>query len=122
VLQQLWRVLGPYALLGVLSAPGLALPAQVHSSEVTNATVVLATRLLTAYTGGIDALGPEVFQNLTELFTDSFFWYAADRFLELHLPRARGNTFQYRFSYFGQYHHMNAPGLHHDNAPGVTHR
>ena len=53
----------------------LTFPSQVHSSEVTTADVSLATQLLTAYTGGLDFLGPEVFNNVTEMFTDSFFWY-----------------------------------------------
>jgi len=109
VVRQLWPVLGPYALLGV------------HSSEATTDIVNLATDLVTAYTGGLENLAPDHFANVTEMFTDAFFWYAASLFLEYHLPWAEGANYQYRFSYFGQYHRVHAPGLHHDNAPGVTH-
>jgi len=109
VVRQLWPVLGPYSLLGV------------HSSEATTDIVNLATDLVTAYAGGLENLAPDHFANVTELYTDSFFWYAASLFLEYHLPWAEGTNYQYRFSYFGQYHRVHAPGLHHDNAPGVTH-
>ena len=47
---------------------------QVHSSEVTPSSLALATQLLTAYTGGLQGLGPPVFSNVTDMFTDSFFW------------------------------------------------
>ena len=59
VVRQLWPVLGPYSLLGVIlilhqSTRSKAKTdyVQVHSSEATTDIVNLATDLVTAYTGG----------------------------------------------------------------------
>ena len=106
-----WDFLGPFALL------------QKHHTEITDDDIRMVTELLDFYTdgGGLESLGPSNFWNITNLFTDSFFTYANHMFLKHHLIHSEANTFQYRFSYFGKYHRVGAPGLDHDNCPGVTH-
>ena len=61
VVRQLWPVLGPYSLLGVIlilhqstRSKAKTDDVQVHSSEATTDIVNLATDLVTAYTGGFD--------------------------------------------------------------------
>ena len=58
VVRQLWPVLGPYSLLGVIlilhhssRSKATTDDVQVHSSEATTDIVNLATDLVTAYTG-----------------------------------------------------------------------
>ena len=51
------------------------------------------------YTGGLESLGPGSLWNMTDMFTDSFFAYGNELFLQHHLSHSTANTFQYRFSY-----------------------
>ena len=89
VLNQLWDFLGPFALF------------EEHHTEITAADIEIATEILNFYTAeeGPDGLGPEKFRNLTEMFTDSFFWFGNYLFLKHHLQHSTGKTYQYRFSY-----------------------
>merc|ERR1719369_1058272 len=111
VLVDAWDFLGPFALL------------QKHHTEITDVDLEVATEIIDYYTegSGLESLGPENFWNITNMFTESFFTFGNYLFLQHHLQHSRVNTFQYRFSYFGEYHRVGAPGLHHDNCPGVTH-
>merc|ERR1712142_82071 len=111
VLKDAWDFLGPFALL------------QKHHTDITENDIETATDILDHYTNGegLETLGPDSFWNITNMFSDSFFTYANYLFLEHHLEHSTANTFQYRFSYFGEYHRVGAPGLHHHNCPGVTH-
>ena len=89
VLNQLWDFLGPFALF------------EEHHTEITAADIEIATEILKFYIGeeGPEGLGPEKFRNITEMFTDSFFWFGNYLFLQHHLQHSTGKTYQYRFSY-----------------------
>ena len=83
----------------------------------------LATTILRYYIGEVEDLGPHTvqhFSNFTQMLDDSFFLFAthrsgyfmfllgfnfaADRFLDLHLPRSTGNTYLYKNSYYVRTH------------------
>ena len=89
VISELWDFLGPFSLF------------EEHHTEITPRDVEIATEILNFYTGGGGplSLNPENFWNVTEMFTDSFFWVGHRLFLRDHLQHSTGNTFQYRFSY-----------------------
>ena len=57
-----WGILGP---LGVLDILG---------SEVQEEDSLLAYQLLERYIGDIDNFNPDHFENITNLFSDSYFW------------------------------------------------
>ena len=88
VVRELWSIVGPYALL------------QKHTSEITEQDIELTKEILDFYCGPLEQLDQTTdFDNFTKMLTDSFFWFGAHRFLDLHLKQARGNTFFYRNKY-----------------------
>ena len=87
VVRELWSIVGPYALL------------QKHTSEITEEDIELTKDILNYYCGPLDQLDHTDFDNFTKMVTDSFFWFGAHRFLDLHLNQATGNTFFYRNKY-----------------------
>ena len=87
VVRELWSIVGPYALL------------QKHTSEITEQDIELTKDILNFYCGPLEELDYTDFDNFTKMVTDSFFWFGAHRFLDLHLNHATGNTFFYRNKY-----------------------
>ena len=87
VVRELWSIVGPYALL------------QKHTSEITQQDIQLTKEILNYYCGPLEELDYTDFDNFTKMVTDSFFWFGAHRFLDLHLKHATGNTFFYRNKY-----------------------
>ena len=57
-----WGFLGPLGILDILG------------SEKTEEDSALATELLLRYIGEIDNFNPDHFENITNLFSDSYFW------------------------------------------------
>ena len=88
VAKELWNFLGPYALL------------QKHSSEISDKDIELSKEILNFYCGPLEDLGYQHFENFTKMLTDSFFWFGTNRFLDLHMEQALGNTYFYRFKYY----------------------
>ena len=86
---ELWNFLGPFALF------------EEHHKEISPRDIEIATEILNFYTGGggPQTLSPDNFWNVTEMFTDSFFWVGNYLFLRDHLRHSTGKTYQYRFSY-----------------------
>ena len=88
VVRELWSIVGPYALL------------QKHTSEITEQDIKLTKEILDFYCGPLEQLDQTTdFDNISKMLTDSFFWFGAHRFLDLHLKHATGNTFFYRNKY-----------------------
>ena len=58
-----------------------------------------ATGLVTV--GSRDNIRPAYLANITDMFSDSFFWYGLHSFLQLHLPHAAARTFQYQLAHVG---------------------
>ena len=90
-----------------------------HTSESTVEDRELATAILRYYIGEVEDLGAHTvqhFSNFTQMLDDSFFlfathrsvsfmdliviYFAAARFLDLHLPLSTGNTYLYKNSYY----------------------
>jgi len=108
VAKELWNILGPYALL------------QKHTSEITEDDIQFTKEILNFYCGPLENLNFDHFENFTKMTSDSFFWFGTNRFIDLHIEQSYGNTFFYRFKYYGEYHaHSGAPGNNH--YPGVSH-
>ena len=59
-----WNFLGPLGILDILG------------SEKTDEDSALATELLLRYIGKMDNFDPDHFENITNLFSDSYFWYS----------------------------------------------
>ena len=85
-----WDIFGPFALF------------QLHHTEIQPADVSLAHDIINFYTDGLGAgdLSPQNLQNMTNMLSDSFFWFSVELFLDKHLPQTQGNTFQYLFKYW----------------------
>ena len=91
VLKSLWSFLGPYLLFQQTQI--------IHTSEE---DIAVATEILKFYTdnGQVADLGPDNFQNITDMLTDSYFAFANHLFLKHHLKHSTATTYQYRFSYY----------------------
>ena len=91
VLKSLWRFLGPYLLFQ-----------QTQISHTSEEDIAVATEILKFYTdnGQVADLGPDNFQNITDMLTDSYFAFANHLFLKHHLQHSTATTYQYRFSYY----------------------
>ena len=82
-----WPVLGPFSLLGK------------HHTEMSEHDVHIVNKILLEYVGNVSSIKAENIEKITNMFTDSFFSYGINKFLDLHLPRAKTKTYQYIFSY-----------------------
>ena len=82
-----WPVLGPFSLLGK------------HHTEMSEHDVHIVNKILLEYVGNVSSIKAENIEKITNMFTDSFFSYGINKFLDLHLPVARTKTYQYIFSY-----------------------
>ena len=82
-----WPVLGPFSLLGK------------HHTEMSEHDVHIVNKILVEYVGNVSAIKAENIEKITNMFTDSFFSYGINKFLDLHLPKSRTKTYQYIFSY-----------------------
>ena len=82
-----WPVLGPFSLLGK------------HHTEMSEHDVHIVNEILVEYVGNVSAIKAENIEKITNMFTDSFFSYGINKFLDLHLPKSRTKTYQYIFSY-----------------------
>ncbi|XP_023321978.1 liver carboxylesterase 1 isoform X2 [Eurytemora carolleeae] len=85
-----WPVLGPFSLLGR------------HHSEITERDKEIANEILSFYVGNVTDIGPDKLDNITDMYTDSFFSYGVHNFLHHHLKHTRGNTYQFVYSYEGE--------------------
>ena len=89
LVKHFWGTLGPFALF------------QQHYLEISDMEVEIAAEILNHYSeNGIENLGPDDLQNMTDMFTDSFFTWANYLFLKYHLQHSTARTYQYRFSYY----------------------
>lgn len=82
-----WPVLGPFSLLGK------------HHTEMSEHDVHIVNKILLEYVGNVSSIKAENIEKITNMFTDSFFSYGINKFLDMHLPNARTKTYQYIFSY-----------------------
>ena len=88
LVRHFWGTLGPFALF------------QKHYLEISDMEVEISAEILEHYSeNGIQNLGPDDLQNITDMFTDSFFTWANYLFLKHHLGHSMAKTYQYRFSY-----------------------
>merc|ERR1712203_1193759 len=82
-----WPILGPFTLLNK------------HHTEILPIDNTMANTILMEYVGNVSAIKAENLQQITNMFTDSFFSYGISKFLDYYLPKAKKKTFQYIFSY-----------------------
>ena len=61
--------------------------------------VHIVNKILLEYVGNVSAIKAENIEKITNMFTDSFFSYGINKFLDMHLPKAHTKTYQYIFSY-----------------------
>merc|ERR1712012_515633 len=59
----------------------------------------IVTKILLQYVGNVSAIKAENIEKITNMFTDSFFSYGINKFLDFHLHKAKTPTYQYIFSY-----------------------
>ena len=76
------------------------LPSQISHTSEEDAAV--ATEILKFYTdnGQVADLGPDNFQNITDMLTDSYFAFANHLFLKHHLKHSSATTYQYKLKLF----------------------
>jgi len=82
-----WPILGPFTLLNK------------HHTEILPIDNTMANTILMEYVGNVSAIKAENLQQITNMFTDSFFSYGISKFLDYYLPKAKTKTYQYIFSY-----------------------
>ena len=82
-----WPILGPFSLLGK------------HHTEMSEHDVHIVNKILLQYVGNVSAIKAENIEKITNMFTDSFFSYGINKFLDFHLHKAKTPTYQYIFSY-----------------------
>ena len=85
-----WNTWGPILIL------------QKKYLEIHEEDVALADEILEKYCGSKN-ISMENIDQLTDMFTDAFFWYGIERYLDCHLQHSSGSLFQYLNTHLNDY-------------------
>ena len=85
-----WSTWGPILLL------------QKKYLEITDDDIALADDIFLHYCGSKNVTMDNIDQ-ITDMFTDAFFWYGMDKYLDYHIQHSSGNIFQYINKHINDY-------------------
>ena len=99
-----WNILGPFSLFAK------------HLDEQTQGDRDLADTVLARYVGTPSDMTSENIFNISDMYTDAFFWFGVDQFIHAHAEFGLANTFQYINYHVSEWYHML-----YSEIPGVSH-
>jgi len=97
---------------------GPILVLQKHFLETSDEDVALAFEILEHYCGTRDVTMDHL-ANITDMFTDSFFWVGVDKYVDFHLQYSNRNVFQYINDHLNDISQSTWAGV--KVLPGVSH-
>ena len=85
-----WKTWGPILIL------------QKKYLEITEEDIAMADEILEYYCGSKN-ISMENIDQMTNMFTDAFFWYGVDKYIDFHIQHSSGSLFQYMNKHINDY-------------------